>query len=139
MSDTTNPKDAVGVQKAPLRFVPPALVIEVAPAMANGAGKYGAYNWREKDVRASIYGEAILRHLYAWMDGEERAADSGVTHLGHVGACVAILLDATANGNLIDDRPMAGPAAALMAAQDKSQPPDPCDCFTAAECSCLNQ
>jgi hypothetical protein len=115
---STNPKDALGVRKAPLRLVPPALAIEVAPAMANGADKYGAYNWREKDVRATVYGEAILRHLFAWMDGEDRATDSGVKHLGHLGACVAILLDAEANGNLVDDRPDPGPAARLLAEQD---------------------
>ncbi len=120
MSDSTNPKDLLGVLKAPLGMVPPALLIEVAPAMAEGARKYGAFNWREKDVRAHIYYEAMLRHLAAWYDGEQRAADSGVKHLGHVGACIAILLDAEANGNLIDDRPAKGPAAALLAAQDRT-------------------
>lgn len=118
--DTTNPKDLLGVKKAPLRFVPPALVIEVAPAMANGAAKYGAYNWRDKHVKASIYAEAIQRHLYAWMDGENLATDSGVKHLAHIGACIAILLDAEAHGALIDDRAHGGPAAALLAAQDKT-------------------
>jgi hypothetical protein len=116
--DTTNPKDLLGVKKAPLRFVPPALMIEVAPAMANGAAKYGPYNWRDKHVKASIYGEAIERHLFAWMDGEDLAPDSGVKHLAHIGACIAIILDAEAHGALIDDRAHGGPAAALLAAQD---------------------
>ncbi len=120
MSDSTNPKDLLGVLKAPLSRVPPALIIEVAPAMDDGARKYGAYNWREKDVKASIYYEAMLRHLTAWWDGEDRAADSGHKHLAHVGACIAILLDAEANGNLIHDRPPRGPAALLLAAQDRT-------------------
>lgn len=118
MTDLTNPKDALGIKKAPLRLVPSALAIEVAQAMAVGAEKYGAFNWRKINVRSTIYGEAILRHLYAWMDGED-LADSGVKHLAHIGSCIAVLLDAESNGNLIDDR-VRGPAADLLILQDHS-------------------
>jgi hypothetical protein len=112
-----NPKDKIGLTKAPLGLVPPALVIETAPAMANGAKKYGAYNWREEAVSLMVYLSAAQRHLLAYQDGEELAEDSGVKHLAHAAACIAIILDAASIGKLIDDRPTPGAAAKLLAAQ----------------------
>lgn len=108
-SKPTNPKDLVGIKKLRMSLIPPAAKAHLAAAMQNGAEKYGAYNWREKGVRASIYLDAIDRHWNAWMDGEELAADSGVHHLGHLMACAAILLDSIELGNFVDDRPLPGP------------------------------
>jgi hypothetical protein len=113
--DLTNPKDLLGVKKVSLSKVPPVAVAQCAMALMDGAEKYGAYNWREKAVRASIYVDACERHLLAWFDGEERAQDSGVHHLAHAMACLAILLDAQATGNLVDDRPAGGAFARVMA------------------------
>ena len=113
-ADTGNPKDAIGDTKPQLHLVPSALAIHAALAMKNGADKYGPYNWREKQVRATVYLSAAFRHLYAFLDGEDHASDSGVHHLGHAAAGIGILLDAIATGNLIDDRPVAGAAARLL-------------------------
>lgn len=124
MSEKTkaiNPKDIVGAKKCPLRFVPTALQILAAPACANGAGKYGPYNWRAHPIQYTIYLEAILRHIYAILDGEDVATDSGVSHLSHIAAGLAIIADAQGLGNLIDDRPAKGPAPKLLAAQDTSK------------------
>lgn len=122
-----NPKDLVGITKCPLRFVPPALSIFVAPAMADGARKYTWFNWRKKKVRLSIYIEAIERHLLALKDGEDFAADSKVHHAAHIGACVAIIADAMKGGMLIDDRPTPGPAALMLAEQAKGPADAPKD------------
>ena len=100
-----NPKQAYGDKKVQLQLVPRALMLPVAQALKNGADKYGAWNWRENPVEAMTYVAAILRHLYDWVEGEEVAPDSMVHHLGHLAASVAILLDAQATGNLIDNRP----------------------------------
>lgn len=112
---STNPKDRIGVKKPPVSLVPPALNILAAEAMRDGAAKYGTYNWRESKVIASIYVAALKRHLDSWWDGEECAQDSGVHHLGHAAACLAILIDAQSIGQLIDDRPPAGAAAKMIA------------------------
>lgn len=112
--DSGNPKDAIGDLKPPLHLVPAVLDIQVAQAMRNGAEKYGPYNWREKKVRAHVYIAAARRHLAAWFDGEDVASDSGIHHLAHAAACLAILLDAEATGNLIDDRPVPGAASRLI-------------------------
>lgn len=113
--DSTNPKDRIGVTKPQLHLVPPALRLYAAAAMKDGAEKYGPYNWREKAVRAVVYYDAACRHLDAWFDGENEAEDSGAHHLGHAAACIGILLDALATGNLIDDRPTPGATARLIA------------------------
>lgn len=111
-----NPKAAIGQAKVPLHLVPPALAIGVAEALKNGADKYGAYNFRDSKIAGSVYMAAILRHLYAWWDGENKASDSGIHHLKHIGASVALMLDAMAAGTFDDDRPTKGGAAELIAA-----------------------
>jgi len=101
---TTNPKDLQGSKKVPLGQVCPVAMAHEACAMLDGDLKYGYRNWREKNVVANIYIHAALRHLQSWAEKQEVAEDSGVHHLGHARACLGILLDAQANGNLIDDR-----------------------------------
>jgi len=109
-----NPKAAIGATKCPLHLVPPALAIGVAEAMSNGADKYGAYNFRDSGIAANVYTGAILRHLYAYMDGEDNASDSGIHHLKHIGASIALMLDSMAKGTFVDDRPTKGGAAELL-------------------------
>lgn len=113
--DETNPKDLLGAKKPRLSLVSPAGLVYEALAMQNGDDKYGAYNWREKKVKAMIYLDACMRHLLAWQEGEELASDSGIPHLGHAKACIGILIDAKETGSLIDNRPKKGCAAAVLA------------------------
>lgn len=100
-----NPKKIYGDTKLPLQFLPPLAEIEWAKAHADGIRKYGAYNWHDNSVEAMTYVGAARRHLMMWTAGEKRAEDSKVHHLGHVMACAAILIDAEACDQLIDDRP----------------------------------
>ncbi len=112
--DRTNPKDRIGLKKVPLHLLPTAGLIHEAMAMGNGAQKYGPFNWRDKEVIATVYISACQRHLLAWLDGEEDAADSGIHHLGHAKACLGIILDAMATDSLKDDRPVPGAAQRLL-------------------------
>lgn len=109
-----NPKTLLGVQKVPMHLVPPSAKIALAEAFADGAKKYGPYNWREKKVSASIYIAAAQRHMDAWWDGEELSKDALVHHINHAMACLAIIKDAMSIGMLNDDRPFKGAAAALQ-------------------------
>lgn len=118
MSETgypdNNPKTLLGVRKVPYHYVPPSAVIHLAMALKDGARKYGPYNWRSKAISSSTYFAACKRHLDAWWDGEEVAEDSGVHHLAHAMACMALLLDAESVGMLNDDRPPPGATARLL-------------------------
>lgn len=103
-----NPKDRFGLKKVSLSKFPAVAVAHGAHALMDGAQKYDAYNWRDNAVILSIYIDACRRHLDDYFEGEQCAEDSEVHHLGHAMACLAIILDAEATGNLIDDRPRNG-------------------------------
>jgi hypothetical protein len=115
----SNPKDILGSKKVDSTKVPAIAIAWEALAMMDGAGKYGAYNWRANKVIASIYIAACKRHLDAWFEGETFADDSGCHHLGHGRACLGILLDAEATGNLLDDRPLNESSTGALATVNK--------------------
>jgi hypothetical protein len=101
----TNPKDAVSIDKAPLRSVVPMRVLaEVAVALLEGALKYGRFNWRDAGVRASVYQDAVGRHLDAWQEGQDYDPDSGLSHITKAIAGLVILRDSMLEGNWTDDR-----------------------------------
>jgi hypothetical protein len=100
----TNPKDAIGSDKLPLHLWPTTATILGSLGLLDGMLKYGRTNWREAGVRASIYYDAARRHLDAWFEGEDEDPDSGLPHLAHALACLAILVDARAANRLTDDR-----------------------------------
>jgi hypothetical protein len=105
MKDNTNPKDLAGQKKTPITLLPSEGIRQGALAMKHGADKYGAYNWRDKNVQARIYADAIIRHVLEWVDGVDTDRDSGLHPLAHVIANGALVLDALKHGNLIDNRP----------------------------------
>jgi hypothetical protein len=114
MSDEANPKDIVGRSKPCPFYIPPVALVQLSRVMELGAKKYGAYNWRDKKVSWSAYYSAAMRHLCAALDGEKADPESGMPHEAHACACMAILLDAMATNNLVDDRPKPGAAAELI-------------------------
>jgi hypothetical protein len=108
-----NPKTLAGAKKPDLSVIPPISILHLATAMMNGAEKYGPFNWREKNISTRPYVAAALRHLFAFLDGEDHSADTTeagapVHHLAHVMACCAILLDAQSVGQLNENRPAPG-------------------------------
>lgn len=109
-----NPKQAFGDKKVPLHLVPSTAMIYTAMGLKEGARKYGAYNWRELDVEVMTYVGATMRHLTAFVDGEDVDAESGNPHLAHAIASLAILVDALENQQYIDNRPPKGPAAKAL-------------------------
>lgn len=108
---SANPKQAFGDKKPPLDELPLVAEIEASLALQDGDFKYGFRNWRVNPVEARTYIKAARRHLGLWAEGEELARDTGVNNLGAVIACCAILLDAQANGKLIDNRSKSRAAA----------------------------
>lgn len=101
----TNPKDAVGIKKAPLSTVPANVMFEVGLALLEGARKYGRHNYRAIGVRASVYYDALMRHITSWWEGEDIDKDSGLSHITKAIACLVVLRDAMMNEKWNDDRP----------------------------------
>lgn len=110
----TSPKDAIGSSKLPIHLWPTTASAMGSIGLLDGMLKYGRSNWRASGVRASIYFDAANRHLNAWFEGEESDPDSGVPHLAHALACLAIIVDAQAAGKLNDDRQHKGGYRALI-------------------------
>lgn len=100
-----NPKQSIGATKLPLVIVPPELQVYAAIGLAEGEAKYGANNFLVTPVIASIYVEALQRHLLKWLLGEECDPKTGVPHLASVAANIAILIAAKESDTLVDDRP----------------------------------
>jgi hypothetical protein len=101
----TNPKDAVGVRKAPLSTIPMGVVVEMGVGMLEGSAKYGRHNYRCAGVRSSVYFDALMRHMIAWWEGEDVDPDSGLSHVTKALCTLAVLRDAQMQSMLTDDRP----------------------------------
>ena len=101
----TNPKDSVGIKKVPISTVPSTVLAELGLAMLEGARKYGRHNYRVAGVRASVYMDAVFRHMHQWWEGQDIDPDSGLSHITKAIASLVVLRDSMINDNWIDDRP----------------------------------
>ena len=101
----SNPKDSVGVTKPPIHNIPRSVLSEVGMALAEGEYKYGGYNWRAVGVRASVYLDALDRHMTAWWEGEDLDPDCGLSHITKAISALMVLRDGMIQENWVDDRP----------------------------------
>jgi hypothetical protein len=101
----TNPKDMVGVRKAPMSTVPANVLAEIGVAMLEGASKYGRHNYRVVGVRGSVYYDGTMRHLMDWWEGQDLDPDSGMSHITKAITSLVVLRDAMIQGKFTDDRP----------------------------------
>jgi hypothetical protein len=101
----SNPKDAIGITKAPTSTLSPQVMGEVGVAMMEGALKYGRHNFRSVGVRASVYYDAVFRHLGAWFEGQDIDPASGLNHVTKAIAGLMVLRDSMLQNNWVDDRP----------------------------------
>jgi hypothetical protein len=116
-SKDTNPKDAIGIRKPRLYTNVPANVTrEVSVAMMEGAMKYGRHNYRVAGVRASVYVDAAIGHIYDFWEGQDIDPDSGLHHITKAIASLYVLRDAQKRGMCDDDRP-----PVCMVETDKSE------------------
>lgn len=107
-----NPKESAGRSKLQLQLCPPAAKREMARALENGAKEYGAWNWRKGGIKLMTYVGAMQRHLDAIADGEDIDRESGFSHLGHILAGAAVVVDAFHASMVHDDRPGSDPHGA---------------------------
>ncbi len=101
----SNPKDIVAVGKAPMSTVSAPVMAEIGVAMLEGACKYGFANYRVVGVRASVYYDATMRHLFSWWEGEDVDPDSGLCHVTKAITSLVVLRDAMLHSMVEDDRP----------------------------------
>lgn len=89
--------------KLMLSLVPGEFINATARAFSYGANKYSAHNWRKGIPTSKLY-DALQRHLIAWNSGVDTDIESGLHHLDHASACLAMLVGTIANHPNLDDR-----------------------------------
>lgn len=90
-------------RKPAMDLVPWKAVRASAEVMGYGRDKYEAHNWR-KGLAASRLSAAALRHLTAWISGEDLDPESGLSHLSHASCCVLMLHETVMDRPDLDDR-----------------------------------
>lgn len=81
----------------------PALEL-MARAFMYGEQKYQRHNYLEGGMKSSRLVAAAMRHILAWESGEDNDPESGVGHLGHALACIAMLGHQLQAGTAVDNR-----------------------------------
>jgi len=101
-----NPKHDEGRKKPGMSLAPATAAYWWGYVHEAGAEKYGAFNWRETRVYASVYIDAMRRHADLMAEGEffDTGPDgTGAPHAACIMACAAILIDAFYHDTLVDD------------------------------------
>lgn len=73
-------------------LMPWASVCEVLAVLEYGATKYSPDNWQRVPDARVRYANAAMRHMVAWIQGEQCDAESGLSHLAHAVCCLLFLL-----------------------------------------------
>ena len=76
---------------------------KIAAVMAHGAKKYNEDNWKKGLEWRRVLG-AALRHLNAYSDGEDKDAETGLSHLAHCSCCLMFLLEYEETHRELDNR-----------------------------------
>jgi len=74
-----------------LELIEPKFIQGIGQVLTIGANKYSIDNWKRADD-INRYKGALLRHIYAYLDGEQIDPESGLSHLYHAG-CNLMFLD----------------------------------------------
>lgn len=89
--------------KPPLSLLDRTWLDGTAMVLAFGAKKYAAHNWRA-GIAFSRLSDAALRHLTAFIDGEDTDPESGLPHLYHASCCLMFLSNMSETRPDLDDR-----------------------------------
>lgn len=89
--------------KPDLAILPKAFLDQTAEVMMFGAAKYGRSNYK-KGLEVTRTLSAALRHIYAYLDKEDNDQESGLSHLGHAAASLAMTMENIKLGTAKDNR-----------------------------------
>ena len=89
--------------KPPCELLSPLAVLGTVVVLGFGARKYAANNWRKGLAWSRIIG-AIMRHLFAFMMGEDLDPESGLPHVDHLGCEIMFLQELYRTRKDLDDR-----------------------------------
>ena len=64
---------------------------QLSQVLTFGASKYASHNWRKGIAKGRLIA-AALRHLFAYLRGEDKDPESGLSHVAHAMCCCMFLL-----------------------------------------------
>lgn len=85
--------------KTRLSLLPFGALEEIGLVLDYGANKYKPGGWRTVDNAVERYRDALLRHLFAHLQGEDVDPESGLRHLAHAATNALFLLELDFGGS----------------------------------------
>ena len=85
-------------------LIPADALASMVDVLTFGADKYGDRNW-EKGMAWTRLFAASMRHLWAWMRGEDLDPETGLPHTAHAMCCCMFLTSYMLRKDKHDDRP----------------------------------
>jgi len=74
-------------------LMPFEAIEEINKVLDFGAKKYAAHNWKKGEgFKYTRVLNSLLRHVFAYMRGEDKDPESGLSHLAHAGCNIVFLL-----------------------------------------------
>jgi hypothetical protein len=90
-------------EKADLALLSPIWLFAVGRVLTFGKRKYAAHNWR-KGIKLTRLLSACLRHLLAFIGGEDLDPETGECHLDHASCCLMFARELWQTNPDLDDR-----------------------------------
>lgn len=90
-------------EKPDMALLSSTALVKIAQVMTFGKKKYSAHNWRGGFVWSRVL-SAAFRHLIAYIGGEDKDPETGLSHLAHCGCCIMFLLEFEDTHPELDDR-----------------------------------
>ncbi len=92
----------------------------VGRVLTFGKRKYAAHNWRN-GIAISRLIAAALRHILAFMGGEDKDPETGESHLAHASCCLMFAYETLELRSQFDDRWKPEPAKEEEAHEEPSK------------------
>lgn len=89
--------------KPDMSLISSIAITKIAEVMTYGKIKYSANNWRGGFIWSRPLA-AAFRHLYAYLGGEDKDPETGLSHLAHSACCLMFLLEFEDTHPELDDR-----------------------------------
>jgi hypothetical protein len=100
-ADNEGRKDDGG--KPTFDLLPWGALAEIQAVLEYGAQKYEPWNWARGMKWLRLW-NAVMRHLWAWVRGEDNDAETGLSHLAHAVCSLLFLIEYRRAGLGTDDR-----------------------------------
>lgn len=89
--------------KADMSLLSSTALLKVSQVMTFGKKKYSAHNWRGGFIWSRPLA-ASLRHVFAYLGGEDKDPETGISHLAHAVCCLMFVLEFEDTHKELDDR-----------------------------------